>query len=273
MRPRALAALLLPAYAFLYLPLAFMLVFSFNDSRLLTAWTGFSFRWYVALWNNGPLLEAALLSLGIAAMAASLATLTGTALGYVLARGGAFRGRTGFAALLAAPLVLPDVIIGLSLLLLFVASQALIGLPAARGAGTITLAHASFGMAYVAVSVRARLTDAGTELEEAAADLGAPPFAVFRRVTLPLMAPAVASGWLLAFTLSLDDVVVASFVGGPGATTLPMRLFSAAKLGVTPEFYALASIVMLLVALALGGAWLLRRAFPLRPVAARAGVE
>jgi len=266
---RALLALLLPGYAFLYLPIALMVVFGFNDSRLITAWSGFSFRWYVALWNNAPLMEAAWLSLRIAAISATLATILGTAAGYALVRGGPFRGRAAFAATLSIPLVVPEVIFGLALLLLFVAAQAVLGVPAERGMGTITIAHATFAFAYVAVLVQARLTDTGTELEDAAADLGAPPLVAFARITLPLMAPALVSGWLLAFTLSLDDLVVASFTGGPGATTLPMRLFSAAKLGVTPEFYALATVVLALVLLCLAGAWLFRRA----AVASGVGVE
>jgi len=269
MRPRALIALLLPGYAFLYLPIVLMVVFSFNDAKLITAWSGFSFRWYVALWNNGPLMEAAWLSLRIAAISATLATILGTAAGYALARGGPFRGRVAFAATLSIPLVVPEVIFGLALLLLFVAAQALLGVPAERGMGTITIAHATFAFAYVAVLVRARLVDTGTELEDAAADLGAPPWVAFARITLPLMAPALVSGWLLAFTLSLDDLVVASFTGGPGATTLPMRLFSAAKLGISPEFYALATVVLALVLLCLAGAWLARRA----AVASGVGVE
>jgi len=271
MRPRALIALLLPGYAFLYLPIALMVAFSFNDSRLITAWSEFSLRWYVALWHNAPLMEAAWLSLRIAAISATLATILGTAAGYALARGGPFRGRAAFAATLSIPLVVPEVIFGLALLLLFVAAQALLGVPAERGMGTITItiAHATFAFAYVAVLVRARLADTGTELEDAAADLGAPPWVAFARITLPLMAPALVSGWLLAFTLSLDDLVVASFTGGPGATTLPMRLFSAAKLGISPEFYALATVVLALVLLCLAGAWLARRA----AVASGVGVE
>ena len=257
-------AALLFGYAFLYLPLALMAGFSFNASRLLTVWSGFSWRWYGALWHDAPLIAAALLSLRIALAAATLATVAGAAAGLVLARGGRFRGRAAFAGAVAVPLVLPDVVIGLSLLLLFVA------LGVRRGAGTITLAHASFALAYVAVVVQGRLADLGPALEEAAADLGARPSVVFATVTLPLLAPALLSGWLLAFTLSLDDVVVASFVSGPGATTLPMVLFSQLHLGATPEVFALASVVMAVVAACLLAAWALpamsRRA--IRPVAA-----
>ncbi len=269
MRLHRLLAILLPAYAFLYLPLVVMVVFSFNDARLLTSWGGFSTRWYVALWRDAQLLDATWLSLRIATLSATLATLLGTAAGYALARFGRFRGREWLAAVLNVPLVLPDVIAGISLLLLFVACERLIGFPAGRGAGTITIAHATAALAYVAVVVRARLADSGVELEEAAADLGAAPLTVFLRVTMPLMLPALVSGWLLAFTLSLDDLVVASFVSGPGATTLPMLLFSAARLGVTPEFYALATIVMAIVTLALGIAWLVRH----RAVAGAGRVE
>jgi putrescine transport system permease protein len=264
-RGKLLIACLIGGYAFLYIPIALLVAFSVNDSRLLTVWSGFSWRWYVALWHDEPLVSAALLSLRIAALSATIATLIGTAAGYALARFGRFRGRAAFAATLSVPLVLPDVIAGLSLLLLFVVSQRLIGWPAERGAATIAIAHASFALAYVAVVVQARLADTGTELEEAAMDLGASPWRAFLTITLPLMAPALVSGWLLAFTLSLDDVVVASFVSGPGASTLPMVLFSAMRLGVTPEMNALATVVLMLVLLALFGAWLARRL----PVAAR----
>jgi putrescine transport system permease protein len=250
---------LIGGYAFLYVPIALLVAFSFNASRLLTIWSGFSWRWDIALWHDAPLISAALLSLRVAALSATIATLIGTAAGFALARFGRFRGRGAFAATLSVPLVLPDVIVGLSLLLLFVVLQRLTGWPAERGVSTIAIAHASFALAYVAVVVQARLADAGTELEEAAMDLGAPPWRAFLTITLPLMAPALVSGWLLAFTLSLDDVVVASFVSGPGASTLPIVLFSAMRLGITPEMNALATVVLALVLLALLGAWLARR--------------
>ncbi len=250
---------LIAGYAFLYIPIGLLVGFSFNDSRLLTLWTGFSWRWYDALWQDGPLIAAALLSLRIAVLAATIAAIVGAAAGFALARFGRFRGRTAFASALAVPLVLPDVVTGLALLLLFVAAQHLTGFPNGRGAGTIAVAHASFAFAYVGVVVQARLADAGTELEDAAADLGAPPWRAFLGVTLPLMAPALVSGWLLAFTLSLDDVVVASFVSGPGASTLPMVLFSAMRLGITPQMNALATVMLGLVLLGLLGAWLARR--------------
>jgi putrescine transport system permease protein len=248
-----MAGWLIAIYAFLYAPIAFLIALSFNDSRMVTSWAGFSTRWYVALWNDQALIEAALLSLRIAAASATMATIVGTAAGYALARFGRFRGRGLFEAMVAAPLVLPEVIAGLSLLLLFVVLEQWTGWPAGRGAGTVTVAHASVAVAYVAVVVRARLSENGMVLEEAAADLYAPPWTVFRLVTLPLLAPALVSGWLLAFTLSMDDVVVASFTSGPGATTLPMAVFSMTRLGVTPEIYALATVIATVVAAGLGG--------------------
>ena len=214
----------------------------------MTAWSGASLRWYVTLSHDPQLIDAALLSLRIAAASATLALIVGTLAGYALARFGRFYARGTFAAAVAAPLVLPEVITGLSLLLLFAALEQAVGWPAGRGATTVTLAHASVSVAYVAVVVRARLADTGTELEDAAMDLYAPPWAAFTRVTLPLMAPALAAGWLLAFTLSLDDVVVASFTSGPGASTLPMVVFSLTRLGVTPEIYALATVIVAVVA-------------------------
>ena len=245
---RGLLAWLIVCYAFLYLPTAFLVGFSFNDGRSVTAWSGFSLRWYRVLWGDAALIEAALLSLRIAAVSASLALVVGTAAGMALARYGRFRGRTLFEAALLAPLVLPEVITGLSLLLLFVVLERFTGWPAGRGAGTVTIAHASVSVAYVAVVVRARFADMGTAVEDAAADLYAPPWKVFILVTVPLLAPALVSGWLLAFTLSLDDVVVASFTSGPGASTLPMVVFSATRLGVTPEIYALATVIVVGVA-------------------------
>jgi putrescine transport system permease protein len=242
--PRWLISWLIGCYAFLYLPIAFLIGFSFNDSRSVTAWSGFSLRWYKVLFQDAAMLDAALLSLRIAAVSATIALAVGTAAGMALARFGRFRGRATFEAALFAPLILPEVITGLSLLLLFVVLQRITGWPAERGAGTVTIAHASVAVAYVAVVVRARLADVGTALEEAAADLYAPPWKVFVLVTVPLLMPALAAGWLLAFTLSLDDVVVASFTSGPGATTLPMLVFSATRLGVTPEIYALATVIV-----------------------------
>ena len=243
----ALIPWLIVCYAFLYLPIAFLIGFSFNASRSVTAWSGFSWHWYSVLLHDKTLIGAALLSLRIAAVSASLALVVGTASGLALARFGRFRGRAVFEAALFAPLILPEVITGLSLLLLFVLLERFTGWPSGRGAGTVTIAHASVSVAYVAVVVRARLAAAGTALEEAAADLYAPPWRVFLQVTMPLLMPALAAGWLLAFTLSLDDVVVASFTSGPGASTLPMVVFSATRLGVTPEIYALATIILVSV--------------------------
>jgi putrescine transport system permease protein len=255
-----LTAWLIACYAFLYAPIAFLIAFSFNTSRMVTVWTGFSTRWYVALWHDETMISAALLSLRIAAVSASIALVIGTLAGYALDRFAGFRSRGAFQIALATPLVLPEVITGLSLLLLFVTLEQLMGWPAGRGAGTVTIAHASVSVAYVAVVVRARLADTGTTLEEAAMDLYASPWRAFALVTLPLLAPALLSGWLLAFTLSMDDVVVASFTSGPGASTLPMVVFSATRLGATPEIYALATVIVVVAAgILVGAGWLGRR--------------
>jgi putrescine transport system permease protein len=254
-----LGAWLIACYAFLYAPIAFLVGFSFNGSRLVTVWSGFSLRWYWALLHDRQMTDAALLSLRIAAISASIASMVGAAAGFALARLGRFRARSVFEAALAAPLVMPEVITGLSLLLLFVAAEQLSGWPSGRGAGTVTVAHASVSVAYVAVVVRARLADAGEVLEQAAMDLYAPPWKAFGLITLPLMAPALVSGWLLAFTLSMDDVVVASFTSGPGASTLPMVVFSATRLGTTPEIYALATVIVAVVAVVLLGVALVSR--------------
>ncbi|MEE4144197.1 MAG: ABC transporter permease subunit [Halieaceae bacterium] len=231
-------------YAFLYLPIVVLMIYSFNDSRLATVWGGFSTRWYGALLDNSQILDAALLSLQIAVVSASAATVLGTLAALGLNRMGRYRGRTLFTGMIAAPLVMPEVITGLSLLLLFVSLQELIGWPGSRGANTITIAHITFSMAYVAVIVQSRLASMDHSLEEAAMDLGGRPFAVTLDITLPLIAPAMAAGWLLAFTLSLDDLVIASFTAGAGASTLPMVIFSKVKLGVTPEINALATIII-----------------------------
>ena len=258
-RGRFLPVCLVFGYAFLYVPVLLLVATSFNPSRLTTVISGFSLRWYGALWQNQVLLDAAGLSLRIAAVSATGATVLGLGAGYGLARFGRFQGRGVFASLLAARLVLPDVLVGLSLLLLFVQMEAWVGWPAGRGALTITLAHVSVSLSYVAVVIESRLRDGGTDLEEAAMDLGASPLGAFVLVTLPLLAPALLSGWLLAFTLSLDDLVVATFVSGPGASTLPMVVFSALKLGVTPELNALASVILAVVSAGLFGALALQR--------------
>ena len=229
---------------FLWAPILLMVAYAFSHSRTPYLWGGFSLRWFMALAQNDRLLEAAWLSLRIGAAAATLATVLGLALGWVLARHGPFRGRAIFGALAGAPLVLPEVVMGLAFLLLFVGLQALTGWPAQRGALTVWLAHSALGMAYVAVLVQARLATLDPRLEEAAADLGAAPLTIFRTITVPLVAPSLAAGWALAFTLSLDDVVLASFVSGPGATTLPVYLFSALRLGLTPEANALATLML-----------------------------
>ncbi|UFN49521.1 ABC transporter permease subunit [Roseomonas sp. OT10] len=240
---------------FLWLPVLLLLAYAFSADPVPFRWGGFSLRWFAALAADEPLVEAAWRSLRIAAGAATLATLLGGATGWLLARAGPFRGRALLGALSGAPLVLPEVVTGLSLLLLFVALETAIGWPAGRGAGTVLLAQASLGAAYAAVVVQARLASTGRELEEAAADLGARPATVFATVTLPAMAPALAAGWLLAFTLALDDVVLASFVSGPSATTLPVALFSMLRLGMTPKVNALAVVLLGVVALGLAVAW------------------
>ena len=240
---------------FLWLPILLLVGYAFSGDRIPFQWGGLSLRWFRALTANERMLEAAWLSLRIAAGAATLAVLLGGMAGWVLARHGRFRGRAAFGALAGAPLVLPEVVTGLSLLLLFVvlpgAAEAAFGWQVGRGAATVLLAHATLGLAYAAVLVQARLATLDRSLEEAAADLGAAPFTVFRTVTLPLIAPALLAGWLLAFTLSLDDVVVASFVSGPAGTTLPMLVFSQLRVGLTPEINALAAVI-----LALAGAFL-----------------
>ena len=254
---RLLPSILVAGYAFLYIPVLLLVATSFNPSRLTTVISGFSLQWYGTLWRDTQLIQAAGLSLRIAAISATGATLLGLGAGYALARFGRFGARGAFASLLAARLVLPDVLVGLSLLLLFVQMERTVGWPHGRGALTITLAHISVSLSYVAVVIEARLRDAGTELEDAAMDLGAPPLRAFLLITLPLLGPALLSGWLLAFTLSLDDLVVATFTSGPGASTLPMVVFSALKLGVTPELNALATVILVVVSATLFGAlWL-----------------
>ena len=258
-RGRFLRVALLAGFTFLWLPILLLVAYAFSDDRIPFQWGGFSLRWFLALAANERLVEAAWLSLRVAAGAATLAVLVGGAAGWALARFGAFRGRALFGALIGAPLVLPEVVTGLSLLLLFVSLESLTGWPAGRGALTVLLAHATLGAAFVAVVVQARLADTDRSLEEAAMDLGAGPLTAFRTVTLPLIAPALAAGWLLAFTLSLDDVVIASFVSGPAGTTLPMALFSMLRLGLTPEVNALGAVVVIGVGLLLAAAALLLR--------------
>jgi putrescine transport system permease protein len=228
-------------FAFLYLPIVLLVVYSFNESRLVTVWAGFSTKWYVALLSNQSLLDAAWVTLRVALLSATVATLLGTLAAVVLVRHGRFKGRSLFSGMIYAPLVMPDVITGLSLLLLFVA----VGF--ARGFWTIVLAHITFSMCFVAVVVQSRLVTFDMSLEEAALDLGCPPLKTFFQITLPLIMPAVAAGWMLGFTLSLDDLVIASFTTGPGATTLPMKIYSQVRLGVTPEINAVSTILVGLV--------------------------
>jgi putrescine transport system permease protein len=244
-----LAVMLVVGYVFLYGPIASLIVYSFNASRLVTVWAGFSVHWYVQLVHNEAIRGAALLSLEIAVSAASGALVLGTLAGYALQRYRRFRGRALFGTLTTAPLVMPEVITGLSLLLLFVALEQAIGWPAGRGMLTITIAHITLGTAYVAVVVQARLAAFDLSLEEAALDLGARPVKVFFVITLPLIAPALIAGWLLAFTLSLDDLVIASFTSGPSSTTLPMVIFSSVRLGVSPQINALATLFLVTVAI------------------------
>ncbi len=235
-------------YAFLYIPIISLVIFSFNKSKLVTVWGGFSTKWYGELFRSELMIDAALLSLRIAVVTACFAVALGTLAGFVIVRMRHFRGRILFAGMTTAPLVMPEVITGLSLLLLFVALDGMIGWPGGRGVMTITIAHITFCMAYVAVVVQSRLGDLDTSLEEAAMDLGARPLKVFFVITLPIIAPALVSGWLLAFTLSIDDLVIASFVSGPGSSTLPMIIFSKVKLGVSPDVNALATIIIGVVA-------------------------
>jgi len=247
-RSRVLPALLVMGFAFLYIPILSVIVYSFNNSRLVTVWGGFSTRWYGVLLADDRMLEGVWLSLRIAGVSATIAAALGTLAGVVLARFGAFRTRTILSGMVSAPLVMPEVITGLSLLLLFVAFAPLPFVPDERGFSTIVIAHVTLTMAYVAVIVQSRLSSLDESLEEAAMDLGARPARVFILITLPIIAPAIASGWLLAFTLSLDDLVITTFTAGPSTSTLPMMIFSKVRLGVTPEVNALATLMITVVA-------------------------
>lgn len=229
-------------FAFLYIPIVLLVVYSFNESRLVTVWSGFSVKWYAELFKNQDLMDAAWVTLRVGVLSATIATILGTLGALALTRYTRFRGRTLFSGMIYAPLVMPEVITGLSLLLLFVA----VGFD--RGFWTVTLAHITFAMCFVAVVVQSRLVSFDRSLEEAAMDLGAPPVTTFMKITLPIILPAVVSGWMLAFTLSLDDLVIASFTSGPGATTLPMKIYSQVRLGVTPEINAVCTLLIGLVA-------------------------
>ncbi|ABF65713.1 ABC transporter permease [Ruegeria sp. TM1040] len=228
-------------FAFLYIPMLILILFSFNESKLVTVWAGFSTKWYGELMQNEAMLQAAWVTVKVAVFSSTIATVLGTMAAYVMIRGGRFMGRTLFSGMIYAPLVMPEVITGLSLLLLF------IGIGLDRGVLTIVLAHTTFSMCYVSVVVSSRLATFDRSLEEAALDLGCSQAQAFRLVTLPIIAPAVVSGWLLAFTLSLDDLVIASFTTGPAATTLPIKIFSAVRLGVSPEINALSTIMIAIV--------------------------
>ncbi len=238
--------MLVLGYLFLYSPILSLIFYSFNESRLVTVWGGFSTKWYGALMQNDALLSGAWLSVQIAFLTACVAVVLGTLAAFALIRFGNFRGRTLFAGMVTAPLVMPEVITGLSLLLLFVAMEAVLGGPG-RGMMTIVIAHATFATAYVTVVVQSRLGQLDMSLEEAAMDLGARPFKVVRVIILPLIWPAMLAGWLLAFTLSFDDLVIATFTSGPGAKTLPMEVFSSVRMGVSPQINALATIFIVVV--------------------------
>lgn len=258
-RPSFTTVMLVLGLLFLYLPMVVLVVYSFNESRLVTVWAGFSTQWYGELFRDQQILSAVWTSLEIAFFAASMAVCLGTVAAFVMTRYGHFRGKTALSSMVTAPLVMPEVITGLSLLLLFVQMAQLIGWPADRGMATIWIAHTTFCSAYVAVVVAARLREVDRSIEEAAMDLGSPPVKTFFFVTLPVISPALAAGWLLAFTLSLDDLVIASFVSGPGANTLPMVVFSSVRMGVSPKINALATLIILTVSLATLLAWYFMR--------------
>jgi putrescine transport system permease protein len=236
------AVSLLVGFAFLYLPVVILVIYSFNASRLVTVWGGWSLRWYREFFDDRAMIDAAWMSFRVAAVSASIATLLGTLAAIALSRGERFRGRTLFSGMLYAPLVMPEVITGLSLLLLFVA------IDAERGFWTVTIAHTTLTMCFVAVVVQSRLTALDKSLEEAAMDLGCDPARAFLAVTLPLIIPAIAAGWMLAFTLSLDDLVIASFTTGPGSATLPIRIYSEVRLGVKPEINAICTLAIVVIA-------------------------
>ena len=246
--------------AFLYIPMILLVVYSFNKSKIVPVWGGFSTKWYGVLFESEEVWEAVALSFKIAAVNACFATILGTLAGLALVRFGSFKGRMLFSGMISAPLVMPEVITGLSLLLLFITLNEFFGWPSERGFTTITIAHITFSMAYVAVIIQSRLAGMAQDLEEAAQDLGAKPLRVLVDITLPLLAPGMMAGWLLAFTLSLDDLVIASFVSGPGAVTLPMLIYSRVRLGLRPDINALATIIILVVAIGvLLAAWIMFR--------------
>lgn len=246
-RPTFLLSVLAFGFAFFYVPILSMIVYSFNASRLATVWGGFSTKWYTALWKNTQVIDALVLSLKIAVVSATIATILGTMAGIAIVRMGKFRGRTLFSGLVTAPLIMPEVITGVSSLIFFLLLAQWIGWPAQRGFSTITLAHITFSMVFVTTIVQARLLQFDRAIEEAAMDLGSRPWQVLFDITLPVISPAILSGWLLAFTISLDDVVITSFTTGPGSTTLPLLIWSKVKLGVTPDINALATLMVVAV--------------------------
>ena len=248
-RPTFLISVMIFGFAFFYIPILSMIVYSFNASRLATVWGGFSTKWYVALFTNDKVIDALILSLKIALVSATIATILGTMSGIVLARYTKFRGRTLFSGLVTAPLIMPEVITGISLLIFFILLGDWIGWPASRGLTTITLAHITFSAVFVTTIVHARMLQADRAIEEAAMDLGSRPWQVMFDITLPVISPAILSGWLLAFTISLDDVVITAFTTGPGSTTLPLLIWSKVKLGVTPDINALATLMVVTVGL------------------------
>ena len=260
-RPIFLISVLCFGFAFFYIPILSMIVYSFNGSKLVTIWGGFSTKWYVSLFHNQQIVKAAVLSLKIALLSATLATILGTMAGIALARFRVFRGRMLFSGLVTAPLVMPEVITGISSLIFFILLADWVGWPSVRGFTTVTLAHITFSMVFVSTVVQSRMIEADRAIEEAAMDLGSRPWEVMRDITLPVISPAILSGWLLAFTISLDDVIITSFTTGPGNTTLPLLIWSKVKLGVTPDINALATLTVVIVGVgvALAG-WLMNRA-------------
>ncbi len=269
-RPIFLISVLCFGFAFFYIPILSMIVYSFNGSKLVTIWGGFSTKWYVSLFHNQQIVKAAILSLKIALLSATLATILGTMAGIALARFRVFRGRMLFSGLVTAPLVMPEVITGISSLIFFILLADWVGWPSVRGFTTVTLAHITFSMVFVSTVVQSRMIEADRAIEEAAMDLGSRPWEVMRDITLPVISPAILAGWLLAFTISLDDVVITSFTTGPGNTTLPLLIWSKVKLGVTPDINALATLTVVIVGLgvALAG-WLMNRAEARRQKEAR----
>ena len=244
-----LLTMMVLGYLYLYAPIISLIVFSFNKSRLVTVWGGFSTTWYFKLFENTQILDAAWLSLRLALISATVATILGTMAGIALVRFGPFRGRTLLSGLITTPLVMPEVLTGVSTLMLFLLMAKWIGWPARRGFSTLLIAHITFSMTYVTTVITSRLSTIDVSIEEAALDLGSPPWQVLRDITLPVISPAILSGWLLAFTISLDDVVITSFTNGPGYNTLPMLVWAKVRLGVTPDINALGSLIVGIVAI------------------------